>query len=353
MRFVDTNVLLYAVSRLPEDAKKRRRARELLREQNLAVSVQVFQEFFHQATRPTRPRAIVRRRRNRFSWNPPEVSGPGCHSRSLPRRHRSERAFPAVVLGRGDPRGRTGLRLRRGVLGGSQRPAGLRRSARDQSLQRAGEAGIATDTSERGLERLICTALAGHACEPPKAGQVSEPQAGYGGVGWSCGNPHDYDREYCVDRVQLAAFLNATQPEVAESLALDEDGPTRRKFLARLQGEVSKRGTIEVLRHGIKHGAHDLDLFYGTPSAGNRQAQERFAQNRFTVLRQLSYSGDETQRALDIGLFINGLPVFTFELKNNLTKQTVDDAVWQYKKGPQPAREAVRVRPLRSALRGG
>ena len=55
MRFVDTNVLLYAVSPLPEDAKKRRRARELLREQDLAVSVQVFQEFFHQATRPTRP----------------------------------------------------------------------------------------------------------------------------------------------------------------------------------------------------------------------------------------------------------------------------------------------------------
>ena len=55
MRFVDTNVLLYAVSSLPEDAEKRRRARELLREQDLAVSVQVFQEFFHQATRPTRP----------------------------------------------------------------------------------------------------------------------------------------------------------------------------------------------------------------------------------------------------------------------------------------------------------
>ena len=55
MRFVDTNVLLYAVSRLPEDTGKRRRARELLSEQDLAISVQVFQEFYHQATRPTRP----------------------------------------------------------------------------------------------------------------------------------------------------------------------------------------------------------------------------------------------------------------------------------------------------------
>ena len=165
---------------------------------------------------------------------------------------------------------------------------------------------------------------------------MSEPQAGYGGVGWSCGNPHDYDREYCADRVQLAAFLKATQPEAADSLALDEDGPTRRKFLARLQGEITKRGTIDVLRHGIKHGAHDLDLFYGTPSPGNELARERFEQNRFTVTRQLRYSRDETQRALDIGLFINGLPVFTFELKNSLTKQTVDDAVWQYKKDRNP-----------------
>ena len=195
---------------------------------------------------------------------------------------------------------------------------------------------MTTDTSERGLECLICKALTGHPCEPSGTGSVAEPPAGYGGMGWRCGNPHDYDREHCVDLVQLSAFLRTTQPETAEVLALSEDGPTRRKFLARLQGEIAKRGTIDVLRHGIRHGAHDVDLFYGTPSAGNVQAQERFEQNRFTVTRQLRYSRDETQRALDIGLFINGLPVFTFELKNNLTKRTVDDAVWQYRKDRNP-----------------
>ncbi len=195
---------------------------------------------------------------------------------------------------------------------------------------------MSTDTSERGLERRICTTLTGHACDPPTAAGVAEAAAGYGGVGWSAGHSADYDREYCVDLVQLAAFLNATQPEAAESLALDEDGPTRRKFLTRLQGEISKRGAIDVLRHGIRHGAHDLELFYGTPSAGNATAKERFVQNRFTVTRQLRYSRDETQLALDLGLFINGLPVFTFELKNSLTKQTVDDAVWQYKKDRNP-----------------
>ncbi len=191
---------------------------------------------------------------------------------------------------------------------------------------------MTTDTSERGLERLICKAMTGQPCDPHKMGTVADSE----GLGWSCGNAHDYDREYCVDLVQLGAFLQVTQPEAAEGLALDEDGPTRRKFLARLQGEITKRGVIDVLRHGIKHGAHDLDLFYGTPSADNLRAGERFEQNRFTVTRQLRYSRDETQLALDMALFINGLPIFTFELKNNLTKQTVDDAVWQYKKDRNP-----------------
>ena len=79
-----------------------------------------------------------------------------------------------------------------------------------------------------------------------------------------------------------------------------------------------------------------LKLVYGSPSEGNETARERFDQNCFTVTRQLRYSRDETQRALDIALFINGLPVFTFELKNSLTKQTVDDAVRQYRKDRNP-----------------
>ena len=195
---------------------------------------------------------------------------------------------------------------------------------------------MAIDTTERGLERLICTALAGHPCDPPAEGTVADPPAGYGGVGWSGGSFHDYDREYCVDLVQLAAFLRDTQPEAAEALALSEHGQTRRTFLTRLQGEIAKRGTIDVLRNGIRHRALHLDLFYGTPSEHNAEAQERFAQNRFTVTRQLRYSRDEAQRSLDIGLFINGLPVFTFELKNSLTKQTADDAVLQYQQDRNP-----------------
>ena len=133
---------------------------------------------------------------------------------------------------------------------------------------------MTTDTTETGLERLICNALAGNPCDPPTTVTVGGPLTGYGGVGWSPGNPHDYDRQYCVDLVQLTAFLEATQTELAKSLAIKEDGPTRRKFLARIQGEISRRGTIDVLRRGINHGPHSLEIFYGTPSEGNEKAKQ-------------------------------------------------------------------------------
>src|SRR6185312_11096819 len=75
---------------------------------------------------------------------------------------------------------------------------------------------------------------------------------------------------------------------------------------------------------------------YGTPTPGNARAEERYARNRFSVTRQLRYSRDEAQLALDLALFINGLPVATFELKNSLTKQTVEDAVEQYRRDRDP-----------------
>jgi len=196
---------------------------------------------------------------------------------------------------------------------------------------------MTSDTTERGLERLICTALTGAPCDAQQSGgTVAYPPASYGGAGYICGRPGDYDREYCVDLAQFSLFLRATQPDFAEVLELNSDNPTRRKFLARLQGEIARRGTIDVLRSGLKHGPHHIDLFYGTPSPGNAKAAERYALNRFSVTRQLRYSRDETRHALDLCLFINGLPVATFELKNNLTKQTVEDAVQQYKRDRDP-----------------
>lgn len=174
-----------------------------------------------------------------------------------------------------------------------------------------------TDTSEKGLEALI-------------VGDMTTDG------GCIAGNPKDYDRSYAVDLLQLAAFLHATQSPLVEALDLANDSPTRQKFLARLQGEIAKRGVIDVLRHGVKHGPHTIEFFYGTPTPGNTKAEERYAANRFSVTRQLRYSNDEALNALDLCLFINGLPIATFELKNSLTKQTVEDAVEQYKRDRNP-----------------
>lgn len=174
-----------------------------------------------------------------------------------------------------------------------------------------------TDTSEAGLEALIVGSLVADA-------------------GYQEGSSEDYDRDHAVDLAKLLAFLEATNPEAFAALGLAADGPKRAQFLHRLQGEVARRGVIDVLRHGVKHGPVSVELFYGSPSPGNVKAAERYAANIFSVTRQLRYSKDETRLALDMGIFINGLPVATFELKNRLTKQTVDDAVQQYKRDRDP-----------------
>ena len=189
---------------------------------------------------------------------------------------------------------------------------------------------MTTDTSEKGLESLIFSAMTGVPAGQAESA-IHQGRPVYGSGGWLAGHAHDYNREYAVDLAQLTAFLMETQEAAAMGLDLYNDSPTRQKFLARLQGEVAKRGVVDVLRNGVKHQAFSLDLFYGTPTPGNRKAAERYVANRFSVTRQLRYSRDETQLALDLCLFVNGLPLATFELKNNLTKQTVVDAIEQYR----------------------
>lgn len=195
---------------------------------------------------------------------------------------------------------------------------------------------MTTDTSERGLEDLIVGDMTGRPPARAGSGFGEGPEPFVGLHNWLLGDPKAYERAWTVDLVQLRAFIAATQAALGAALDLDSDSPARQKFLARLQGEIGKRGVIDVLRHGVKHGAHDVELFYGTPSPGNARAAERFALNRFSVTRQLRYSRDDTAHALDLALFINGLPVATFELKNSLTKQTVEDAVEQYRRDRDP-----------------
>ena len=173
-----------------------------------------------------------------------------------------------------------------------------------------------TDTSEKGLETHTINLLLES--------------------GWLPGENQDYQPAYCVDLAHLTAFLHDTQPETAQTLNLDSDNNTRRQFLNRLKSEVQNRGIIDVLRKGIEHGQHSIRLFYGTPSPGNETAAELNAKNRFSVTRQVHYSTRNPQLSLDLVLFINGLPILTFELKNNLTKQTVEDSVEQYRTSRDP-----------------
>ena len=196
-----------------------------------------------------------------------------------------------------------------------------------------------TDTSEKGLETLIMRHMTG-TDGLAVTSEMAEARAPYGGTGYFAGSAKDYDRAHALDVPKLFAFLRATQPEALKKLAMADAGDSkdidRLKFLARLSSEIGKRGVIDVLRKGVDHGPVRFDLFYGTPSEGNAKAQALHAQNRFSITRQLAYSMDETRRALDLGLFINGLPVATFELKNSLTKQTVEDAVEQYRRDRDP-----------------
>lgn len=203
-----------------------------------------------------------------------------------------------------------------------------------------------TDTTEKGLETLIMRHMTGEdgifldgvapVMDTPDG--IAADKAG--GSGWRAGSPDAYDRAHCIDVTQLFAFLQATQPDTLAKLNIanyrDAKNITRQKFLARISSEIAKRGVIDVLRNGIADGPLRFEMFYGTPSPGNAKAAERSVQNRFSITRQLRYSLDETRRSLDLAAFINGLPVSTFELKNSLTKQTVEDAVEQYRRDRDP-----------------
>ena len=174
-----------------------------------------------------------------------------------------------------------------------------------------------TNTRENGFETLIVNWLVEH-------------------NGYEEGNNTDYNKEYAIDETRLFRFLQDTQPAQMGKLGVFQSEQKRWQFLNRLQGELAKRGIIDVLRNGIKVYPVDLIMFYLTPTENNVKAGKMFERNIFSVTRQLRYSQDAGKLALDLCLFINGLPIITFELKNQLTKQNTDDAVQQYRDDRDP-----------------
>jgi len=175
-----------------------------------------------------------------------------------------------------------------------------------------------TDTSETGLEALIEKSLI----------ETSH---------YVKGQPNDYDRIYCIDKTQLLQFLRQTQPKEIAKLETKYQSKIEQKLLQRISDQIKTKGIIDILRNGIKADEVNLTLYYKKPDSQlNPQAIQRYNANIFSVTRQLQYSNNRKRLSLDMAIFINGLPVITFELKNNLTKQNVKDAMRQYQTDRAP-----------------
>ena len=174
-----------------------------------------------------------------------------------------------------------------------------------------------TDTSEHGLESRAIRLL-----------KVS---------GWEETISSGFNTEYCLFLEPLVRFISANQPDLVQELDLLNDSPVRHKALSRIKDELSRRGVIDVLRKGIAHNQHNIITYTGLPSAANPTAVKKFDQNVFTVTRQVHFSSVETKLSLDLVLSLNGFPLFTFELKNQLTNQNYMDAIAQYKEDRNPS----------------
>ena len=150
------------------------------------------------------------------------------------------------------------------------------------------------------------------------------------------GTSTDYNTDYALDTARIEAYLQATQPQkVAESLAFASPH-NKHNFFERLKNEITKRGVIDVLRKGYRYNTHLFDMYSPLPSELNDTAKEQYNKNIFCVIRQLHYSKTLTNLSLDVAVFLNGMPLITFELKNQFTGQNVSNAIKQYRTDRDP-----------------
>ena len=144
-------------------------------------------------------------------------------------------------------------------------------------------------------------------------------------------SPADYDKYACLIREELLGFIRDSKPEEYRKLEFQHGAQTPDKLLNRIVTQIERRGTLDVLRKGVKDRGCNFNLTYFRPSSGmNPDHQRLHALNRFTLIRQLKYS-QRNEKSLDMALFLNGLPLVTLELKNSLTGQVVTDAEKQYR----------------------
>ena len=143
----------------------------------------------------------------------------------------------------------------------------------------------------------------------------------------------NYDKTFCMDKEKLIGFILSTQPEKWDKLKEQHNERVSEMFLKRVHEEIEKRGTLDVLRRGLKDYGVSFDLFYSKPESGlNENLMKLHQANTFSVIRQLYFS-EKNNKSIDLSIFINGLPVITMELKDRLSGSgyTVKDAIDQYK----------------------
>ena len=190
--------------------------------------------------------------------------------------------------------------------------------------------------SERAFEDAIEEALLRDALAGVGEGREWLEDQGFPPGGYQKRKHDDYHRELCLLPEDVVAFVLATQPKQREKLRQHYGDDVDARFLERLVTEIDRRGTLDVLRRGIKDRGCAFQLAYFRPASGlNDETRRLHACNIFSVVRQLRYSAN-SEKSVDLGLFLNGLPVFTVELKNPLTGQNVEDAIRQYKTDRDP-----------------
>ena len=164
---------------------------------------------------------------------------------------------------------------------------------------------------------------------------------GYGTckLGTEPGSHREFDPTLGLDTLELFTFIEETQRPAWEKLVAahgGEDAHARQRFVHRLAQQIDERGTVDVLRHGVRDQNVEIQLSYRKPAF--EVAPELVADydaNRLTVTRQLPYDPD-SNKTLDLCLFLNGIPVATAELKNHLTGQTIEQAIEQYRNDRDP-----------------
>ncbi len=145
-----------------------------------------------------------------------------------------------------------------------------------------------------------------------------------------------YNKRLCLIHDETLRFIQETQPEVYQRLERQYGEDTPVNLLNRVSKEIERRGVLDVLRKGVIDRGCRFNLTYFRPSSGmNPDRRRLYAQNRFSLVRQLKYS-QRNEKSVDMALFLNGLPLVTMELKNSLTGQVVTDAEKQYRTDRDP-----------------